>query len=385
MNFNKAVKFSEKGIISPHQNDVLSGRGNNVNLHSGNKNYRSVVQKLKNEYIAAPKPKKPQYARMVVDAIRNLNPPGRFLKQDSETKLWFDIGDKKAIDKARQALREGAPDIIQQSSGILEVSSCDKESAIERTISPASKSSIESEKDSPVTKGKISPIPENEPNETSPSSTTRSNRRDSLESFPGHEGEAQRILLRESFQSPGTSAFTELRQSLGGDMRRNSLYTDDLFGKEAGDTKCLNQSSLQSENTARLLQKIYGPDLVNLPLGRRDSAIIRGIYENSISDATTLASSGRTASIGKDFQNSMKDLMCEQDFDVSMNSTSSNAIHNFVEQLIKKEREKMRDSIGNPSWLTDDEFNESNMSEVIENMASLNAGEDADMKEPSNS
>ena len=165
---------------------------------------------------------------------------------------------------------------------------------------------------------------------------------------------------------------------------RNSLYTDDLFGNEAGDTKGL-VSSLHSENTARLLQKIYGPDLVNLPAGRRDSAIIRGIYENSISDATTLASSGRTGSIGKDFHNSIKDLMSEEDFDVSMSSVSSNAIHNFVEQLIKKEREKMRDSIGNPSWLTDDEFDESNISKVIENMTSLNAGEDTDMKEPSNS
>ena len=107
------------GIKTPHHNDVLSGRGNSVNLHSGNKNYRSIVQKFKIEYVAAPKQQKPQYARKVVDAIRSLNPPGRFLKQDPETMLWFDIGDKKAIDKARQALREGAPDIIQQNNGIL--------------------------------------------------------------------------------------------------------------------------------------------------------------------------------------------------------------------------------------------------------------------------
>ena len=71
--------------------------------------------KLKHEYIAAPKAKKPQFARMVVETIRNFDPPGRFLKQNAITQLWSDIGDKKAIDKARQALREGAPEIIQQS------------------------------------------------------------------------------------------------------------------------------------------------------------------------------------------------------------------------------------------------------------------------------
>lgn len=103
-----------RDITNPHQNDVLSGRGNNVNLHPGNKNYRSVVLKFKNEYIAAPKSKKPQFARMVVETIRNLDPPGRFLKQDANTQLWSDIGGKKAMDKARQALREGAPEIIQQ-------------------------------------------------------------------------------------------------------------------------------------------------------------------------------------------------------------------------------------------------------------------------------
>ena len=54
---------------------------------------------------------------MIVDEIRNRTPPGRFLKQDGATKLWYDIGEKKALDKTRQALREGAPDIIKEISG----------------------------------------------------------------------------------------------------------------------------------------------------------------------------------------------------------------------------------------------------------------------------
>ena len=39
-------------------------------------------------------------------------PPGRFLKQDPQTKLWHDIGKKAALAKIRQALREGAPELL---------------------------------------------------------------------------------------------------------------------------------------------------------------------------------------------------------------------------------------------------------------------------------
>ncbi len=45
-------------------------------------------------------------ARVIVRAIRNGDPPGRFLKKDATTGKWFDIGDKKAAEKTSQALRE---------------------------------------------------------------------------------------------------------------------------------------------------------------------------------------------------------------------------------------------------------------------------------------
>jgi hypothetical protein len=41
-----------------------------------------------------------------------MNPPGRFLKQDPVTQLWNDIGTKQALAKTRQALREGAPEML---------------------------------------------------------------------------------------------------------------------------------------------------------------------------------------------------------------------------------------------------------------------------------
>ena len=58
------------------------------------------------DYVRAPKIQKPSVARVIVRAIRNGDPPGRFLKKDATTGKWFDIGDKKAAEKTSQALRE---------------------------------------------------------------------------------------------------------------------------------------------------------------------------------------------------------------------------------------------------------------------------------------
>lgn len=102
------------GIMSPHEHDVLSGRGNFVNYHAGNEHFRALVRKHKMAYVACPKPQKGKFSRLIVDEIRNRDPPGRFLKQDGDTKLWHDIGDKKALDKTRQALREGAPELLKE-------------------------------------------------------------------------------------------------------------------------------------------------------------------------------------------------------------------------------------------------------------------------------
>lgn len=98
-------------IETPHDHDILSGRGNFVNYHAGNEHFRALVRKHKVAYVACPKSQKGKFSQMIVDEIKQLNPPGRFLKQDDTTKLWYDIGEKKALDKTRQALREGAPEI----------------------------------------------------------------------------------------------------------------------------------------------------------------------------------------------------------------------------------------------------------------------------------
>eukprot|EP00980_Cylindrotheca_fusiformis_P012714 scaffold3108_cov152-Cylindrotheca_fusiformis.AAC.5 len=104
-------------IAHPHEHDVLSGRGNFVNYHAGNEHFRALVRKYKVDYVKCPKPQKGKFSKMIVEEIKNRNPPGRFLKQDHTTKMWYDIGEKKAMDKTRQALREGAPELMKEMKG----------------------------------------------------------------------------------------------------------------------------------------------------------------------------------------------------------------------------------------------------------------------------
>ena len=83
-----------------------------MNYHDGNEYFRKLVRKHKLDYVNCPKQQKGKFSKMIVDEIKARNPPGRFLKQDKDTKLWYDIGEKKALDKTRQALREGAPELM---------------------------------------------------------------------------------------------------------------------------------------------------------------------------------------------------------------------------------------------------------------------------------
>ena len=100
-----------RNIREPHPHDVLCGRGGGTNSHSGNARYRNIVTDNKPQYITCAKKDKINVSKSIVEKIRTQNPPGRFLSRDDENGLWHDIGDKKAIEKTAQALREGAPDI----------------------------------------------------------------------------------------------------------------------------------------------------------------------------------------------------------------------------------------------------------------------------------
>ena len=105
-----------KRIRTPHPHDVLSGRGGGINSHIGNKTFREYVKERREAYtLAGSKAEKARVANEVIDLIKSLDPPGRFLQRDpnspSGAGWWIEVDEVRALAKTSQALREGAPQI----------------------------------------------------------------------------------------------------------------------------------------------------------------------------------------------------------------------------------------------------------------------------------
>jgi len=98
-------------------NDVLCGRGGMTNHHAGNIFFRKLVRHHQESYLLASKRDKAGVAKSIVENIRNLKPPGRFLKKSRDigpNGVWEEIGDRKAREKTSQALRERAPELREE-------------------------------------------------------------------------------------------------------------------------------------------------------------------------------------------------------------------------------------------------------------------------------
>ena len=82
-----------------HYNNFLCGQGGIVNAHPGNEQYRKFVDREKLHYLTTQfRRQKRLLLSEIVDEIRNLDPPSRFLLKDPNSNVWRDIGDKKARD-----------------------------------------------------------------------------------------------------------------------------------------------------------------------------------------------------------------------------------------------------------------------------------------------
>lgn len=97
-------------IQTPGANDVLCGRGGNVNSHPGNIAFRSIVAGRKLDYNLTPvKTEKSVICQEVIQQVHDLNPRGRFLQKPEGCNWWVECDNAKAMAKTSQALREGAP------------------------------------------------------------------------------------------------------------------------------------------------------------------------------------------------------------------------------------------------------------------------------------
>lgn len=93
-----------KDITEPRETDILCGRGGAALRHAGNQTYRRLVKLNKSFYMTCLKTEKQKISQSIVLVIRDQN--GRFLERDANKGVWFDIGDKKAVEKTSQALRD---------------------------------------------------------------------------------------------------------------------------------------------------------------------------------------------------------------------------------------------------------------------------------------
>ncbi len=99
------------GIVTPHPHDILSGRGNGANQHPGNIYFRRLINKYKHHYILTGPSEKKLITKKIVEEVQSRNPPGRFLKQNSDNELYDGLDMDKVLKKTGQALREKAPEL----------------------------------------------------------------------------------------------------------------------------------------------------------------------------------------------------------------------------------------------------------------------------------
>jgi hypothetical protein len=171
------------------ENDVLFGRGGATNNHEGNRRFRAFVADHQAEYLEARKKDKARISRRIVHLVRERG--GRFLRRDDETGLWVEVGDKKAIEKTSQALREGLDVRAHHPGG----------NKAPRRDSEGSGSTYDS---APKKKRKVSAEQMREPESPSLGSATGEQR-----SLPDLEEEIPRMMPSFIFQHPAESGSFE--------------------------------------------------------------------------------------------------------------------------------------------------------------------------------
>ena len=89
----------------PTKLDVCSGRGKRNWNHSGNAAFRDLIQHSTPAYMSAStKNEKTTIVCNIVEEMRALG--CKFLKEDSKTRCWYDIGDAQAREKVGHSLRD---------------------------------------------------------------------------------------------------------------------------------------------------------------------------------------------------------------------------------------------------------------------------------------
>jgi hypothetical protein len=123
-----STRWSENRVLySPNIAFTFEGM---TNSHAGNRRFRDIIALHRPDYIRAIKLDKPGVARKIVKAIRQGNPPGRFLKK-ADDGFYYDVGDRTAAEKTSQGLRERTNAEKRQRSALREALRIRKQDMVE--------------------------------------------------------------------------------------------------------------------------------------------------------------------------------------------------------------------------------------------------------------
>jgi hypothetical protein len=86
-------------------NDVLMGRGGRHKTHPGNKKLRALTRDFAAEYSACSRTEKPLIHNKIIDQVKRMRPPGRFLEYSKPANAWVPVDDGRAREKVSQHLR----------------------------------------------------------------------------------------------------------------------------------------------------------------------------------------------------------------------------------------------------------------------------------------
>jgi hypothetical protein len=104
-----------KCFYEPIDNDVLYGRGGGTNNFSGNKTFRKKIDENLDVYQQLSNAQKQGFALDIVTWVHTKQ-HGKFLQYDEEQDGWFEVTDRSAAEKVKQAFREAKKKAANQNT-----------------------------------------------------------------------------------------------------------------------------------------------------------------------------------------------------------------------------------------------------------------------------
>ena len=104
---SKSLSFP-KETSEPRCNDVLFGKGHKSQNHPGNLVFRQIAERHRAAYTQATRRyEKDHIAKIIIENVTELKPPGRFLKMEMDGKYYVITNDEaEVLSKVKQILRK---------------------------------------------------------------------------------------------------------------------------------------------------------------------------------------------------------------------------------------------------------------------------------------